>query len=509
MQVSIETTNGLERRMTVGVPASEVDSAVNARLQEAARTVRINGFRKGKIPLKVIKNRFGKSVRQEVLGEVMSKTYYDALTQKNIKPAGQPRIEPKITEEGKDLEYVATFEVYPDVKLADFSELDVEQVKADVTEKDIDKMIESLREQRKTFNEVKRQARKGDRVNIDFVGTVDGEEFPGGKGDSTNLELGSGRMIEGFEDGLLKAKAGDEVTLDLTFPEDYRSTELAGKDVIFNVKINAVAEPVLPELDDEFFAAFGVEDGGQKAFRSEVRDNMERELRRASRNRIKSELMDVLIEKHPVDLPQSLVAGEINTLRQQAMQQFGQGAQNLDPSMLPDELFREQAGKRVALGLILGEVIKKRNLRADPAKVRESIEDVASTYEQPEQVVAWYYNNQEQLQAMESAVLEDQVFDIILDEAKVSQRDVSYDELMNPPKDDEKSGKPAKAAKKSAAKKSAAKKPTAKKATAKKIAAKKPATKKADGEKSAAKKSTAKKAATKKAAAKKTTAKKD
>lgn len=502
MQVSIETTNGLERRMTVGVPASEVDNAVNARLQEAARTVRINGFRRGKIPLKVIKNRFGKSVRQEVLGEVMSKTYYDALAQKNIKPAGQPRIEPTITEEGKDLQYVATFEVYPEVKLADFSELEVEQQIAEVSEADIDRMIESLREQRKTFNEVKRQARKGDRVNIDFTGTVDGEEFQGGKGENTNLDLGSGRMIAGFEDGLVKAKPGEEVTLELTFPEDYRSTDLAGKDVTFTVKINSVAEPVLPELDEAFFAAYGVEEGGEEGFRSEVRENMERELRRASRNRIKNELMDLLIEKHPVDLPSSLVAGEIDTLRQQAMQQFGQGAQNMDPSMLPDELFREQAGKRVALGLILGEVIKQRNLRADPAKVRESIEDVASTYEQPEQVVAWYYNNQEQLQAMESAVLEDQVFDIILEEANVKESQVSYDQLMNPSKDDDsgksdkKSGKASgknSAEKKAAAKKAPAKKSTTDKSAAKKTAAKKPAAKKATAKKAAAKKTTAKK----------------
>ncbi len=477
MQVSIETTNGLERRMTVGVPASEVDTAVMARLQEAARTVRINGFRRGKIPLKVIKNRFGKSVRQEVLGEVMSKTYYDALAKENIKPAGQPRIEPKTTDEGKDLEYVATFEVYPEVKLGKFSDFSVEQVSAEVSEADIDKMIESLREQRKSFEDVKRQARKGDRVNIDFVGTVDGEEFPGGKGENTNLEIGSGRMIEGFEDGLLKSKAGDEVTLELTFPEDYRATELAGKDVTFKVKVNAVAAPVLPELNDEFFEVFGVEEGGESAFRSEVRENMERELKRASRSKLKTELMDALIEAHPIDLPQSLVAGEINTLRQQALQQIGQGAQNLDPSMLPDELFREQAGKRVALGLILGEVIKARNLRADPAKVREAIEDVASTYEQPEQVVAWYYNNQEQLQAMESAVLEDQVFDIILEEANVTRREVSYDELINPSR--EADGSSAEKGKTSKAKAAPAKKAAARKTTTKKAATKKAAPKKA------------------------------
>lgn len=512
MQVSIETTSGLERRMTVGVPASEIDDAVNARLQEAAKTVRINGFRKGKIPLKVIKKRFGKGVRQEVLGEVMSRSYYQAISQENLRPAGQPKIEPKTTEEGRDLEFVAVFDVYPELELSDFSKLDVEKKVAEVTEADIDKMIESLRQQRRTWKEVKRQAREGDQVTIDFVGTMDGEEFAGGSGQNTNLELGGGRMIEGFEDGLLKTKAGDEVTLDLTFPEDYQNRELAGKPVQFKVTVNSVSEPVLPELNDEFFAVFGVEEGGEENFRKEVRENMERELRKASRNQVKSQMMDKLIEANPVDVPESLAAAEIDTLRQQAMQRFGQGAQNLDPSMLPDELFREQAGKRVALGLILGEVIKQKGLQADPARVREAIEDVASTYEQPEQVINWYYGNQEQLQAMESAVLEDQVFDIILEQADVSEKEVSYDALINPKSEEagddveEKKGKST--AKKSAAKKTAAKKSTAKKTTAKKSATKKPAEKTTAAKKTAAKKTSAKKAAPKKAAAKKTAAKK-
>jgi trigger factor len=393
----------------------------------------------------------------------MSKRYYDALSQEQVRPAGQPRIEPTSTEEGKDLEFVAVFEVYPEVALMDFSELAVEQLEAEVTDADIDKMIDSLREQRKTWDEVKRQARKGDRVNIDFVGTIDGEPFEGGKGENSDLELGSGRMIKGFEDGLLKAKAGETVTLDLEFPEDYRVEQLAGKPVRFEVTVNSVSAARQPELNDEFFAAFGVDEGGEEAFRKEVRENMERELRRASRNRVKTEMMDKLIERHPIDLPSALLSAEIGTLRQQALQQFGANAQNLDPSMLPDELFREQAEKRVALGLILGEVIKQRKLRADPDKVREAIEDIASTYEQPEQVVAWYYNSQEQLQAMESAVLEDQVFDLILEEAQVDQRQVSYDALINPQQSED--GQTAAEMQKPAKKKAAPKKPAAAKNT--------------------------------------------
>lgn len=460
MQVSIETTTGLERRMTIGVPAAEVESAVEARLNEAAKTVRINGFRKGKIPLKVIKNRFGKGVRQEVLGEIMSRSYYAAVTEQKLKPAGQPRIEPKSLDEGKDIEFVATFEVYPEVTLSDFSKVKAEKLVAEVTDADIDTMIENLRTQRQTWEEVKRQAKNDDMVNIDYEGTIDGEAFQGGTGSNTNLVLGSNRMIEGFEKGLLKSKAGDEVELNLTFPEEYRNKDLAGKPVVFKIKVNKVSAPKLPELNEEFFAAFGVDEGGEEGFRKEVAANMERELKKASKNRLKSNVMDVLLEDNEVEVPGALVAAEINVLRQQALQQFGAGAQNLDPSLLPDELFREQAEKRVKLGLILGEVIKQKGLRADSAKVREAIEDIAATYETPEEVINWYYGNQEQLDTVESAVLEDQVFELIAEQAQIKERKVSYQELTNPKAAeegaDEEKPKKAAAKKKPATKKKAA-----------------------------------------------------
>jgi trigger factor len=432
MHVSIEATTGLERRMTIGVPAAEVESAVEARLQEAAKTVRINGFRKGKIPLKVIKNRFGAGVRQEVLGDIMSRSYYTALNEQKIKPAGQPRIEPKVMDEGKDIEFVAVFEIYPDVTLSDFSKIKVEKLVANVSDKDIDTMIETLRQQRQTWDEVKRQAKDGDMLNIDFEGTIDGEAFQGGSATNNNLVLGSGRMIAGFETGLLKSKAGKKITLDLAFPNDYRSQELAGKAVVFNVKVNKVSEAKLPELDDEFFTAFGVEEGGEEGFRKEVAANMERELRKASKTRLKTALMDELLAHNSIDIPSALAGAEVNVLRQQALQQFGDAAKNLDPSLLPDELFSEQAEKRVKLGLLLGEVIKQQGLRADPAKVREAVEDIASTYETPEEVINWYYSNKDQLDTIESAVLEDQVFDIVAEKAKVSERKVSYEELTRP-----------------------------------------------------------------------------
>ena len=432
MQVSIETTTGLERRMTIGVPAAERENAVEASRAEAARTVRINGFRNGKIPPSVIKSRFGKGVRQEVLGDVMSRAYYAAVNEQKIKPAGQPRIEPKSLDEGRDLEFVATFEVYPEVNLADFAAVKAEKLVADVNDKDIDTMIENLRQQRQTWEEVKRQAKNGDLVTLDFTGTIDGEEFAGGSGKGTNLVLGSDRMIPGFEKGLLKSKAGDEVTLELKFPDDYRNKDVAGKPVIFKIAVSKVSATVLPTLNDEFFAAFGVSEGGLDGFRKEVASNMERELRKASKNRLKTSVMEKLLEQNQLEVPKALVAAEVNVLRQQALQQFGAGAKNLDPSMLPDELFREQAEKRVKLGLILGEVIKQRGMRAEAAKVREAIEDIAATYESPDEVISWYYSNKDQLDAVESAVLEDQVFEVIFEQAALTERTVSYEELTRP-----------------------------------------------------------------------------
>ncbi|MCB1648193.1 MAG: trigger factor [Gammaproteobacteria bacterium] len=432
MQVSIETTSGLERRMTVGVPASVVESAVSARLQEAAGNIRMNGFRKGKVPMKVVKGRFGRGVRQEVLGEVMSKSYYDAISEQNLKPAGQPRIEPKTLEEGKDLEFVAIFEVYPEVSLGDFSKMKVEKMVAEVTDENIDKMVENLRQQRQTWEPITRQAKNKDRLVIDFVGTIDGEEFEGGSGKGVNLILGSGRMIPGFEKGLLKKKAGDEVVLDLEFPEDYQNKDVAGKPVQFTVQINSASTPVLPELNDEFFAVFGIDEGGEEAFRKEVAANMNRELKNASKAKLKNRVMDALLKEHKIDLPLSLIKNEIDSLRQQALQQFGGGRKNIDPSMLPDELFKEQAERRIALGLILGEVIKVKELKADPDQVKSMVEDIASTYETPDEVVRWYYSNKDQLATVESSVLEDQAFDAILADAKVTEKKASYDDVIKP-----------------------------------------------------------------------------
>ena len=431
MQVSVETTDGLERKMTIAVPSVQVDSAVNARLQEAAKSVRLNGFRKGKIPFKVIKSKFGKGVRQEVVGELMSQTYYDAINQESLKPAGQPKIEPTNIEEGKDLEFVATFEVYPEIILPDFSKLEVERLNADINDTDIDEMIETLRQQRQTWEVIEREAADQDMTNIDYLGKKDGEEFEGGAAQGANLVLGSERMIPGFEAGIIGKKAGDEFTLSLKFPTEYHIDDLAGAAVEFDITLNSVSEQVLPEVNEEFYKSFGVEEGDVEAFREEVSNNMRREMKTTSRNKLKTKEMDALIAAVDVTVPESLVSNEILQLKSQALQQMG-GAQGADPSMLPDELFKEQADRRVILGLVLGEIIGQQNLQADPAKVREAVEELAATYESPDDVINWYYGNKEQLATIESAVVEDQVFDYIIEESVVTDTEVSYQEIIKP-----------------------------------------------------------------------------
>lgn len=431
MQVSIETVSGLERRMTVGVPADQVENEVTARLQKAARTVRLNGFRAGKVPFKVVRQRFGSGVRQEVVGEVVSKSFQDAISKENVRPAGQPSIDSLTDEPGKDLEFVASFEVYPEVELQDFASLSVVKPVAEVTEADVDKMIDVLRNQNATWHDVERAAADGDQVKIDYTGRKDGEEFEGGKATGSNLVLGSGQMIPGFEAGIVGMKAGDTKTINATFPEDYHAEDLKGAAVEFEITVHGVQEKQQPELDDEFFARFGVTEGGEEKFRAEVRSNMERELRNAIKNKVKTRLMTQLLDKHEVALPKALVKEEVGALRRQMLSQFG-GGQNFDESLLPDELFSAEAERRVALGLLVAKVIEEAGIKADADKVRAQIEEIAATYEEPEEVVRYYYGNQQLLVGVQSAVLEDQVVEHILQSAALEEQACSYEEAVQP-----------------------------------------------------------------------------
>ncbi len=430
MQVSVETTSGLERRMTVGIPAERIENEVNKRLQQTASRARVDGFRPGKVPMSVIRKRFGGSARQEVIGEVIQSSFYEAVMQEKLNPAGAPSVEPKQLEEGKDFEYVATFEVYPEVQLADFSGIDVERIDAEVTDEDVEKMLDILRKQNTSFENVDRAAQDGDQLTVDFTGRIDGEAFQGGTANNTQIVLGSGRMIPGFEEGLVGAKAGESRTLNVTFPEDYQNLELAGKAAEFEVMVHSVAEPVMPKLNDEFFARFGVEEGGLEGFRAEVRKNMERELRQAIKSKTKTQVMDGLLAINEVDVPKALISSEIDRLRQQAVQQFG-GA-NIKPEQLPAELFEDQAKRRVSLGLIVAEVVKQNDIKPDNDRVRAMVEDLASAYQEPQQVINWYYQNEQQLAEIQSVVLEEQVVDTVLQKAKVTDKQVAYEDAVKP-----------------------------------------------------------------------------
>ncbi|MGH1486513.1 MAG: trigger factor [Cellvibrionaceae bacterium] len=431
MQVSVETTTGLERRLTIAVPAADIDDKVNEKLAEVAKTAKINGFRKGKVPLKVVQQQYGQAARQEVASDIINSSYMKAIEQESVRPAGYPKIEVNTMEPGKDLEYVATIEVYPEVTVGEFTDYEITRLDADINDADVDKAIESLREQQASFAEAKRAAANGDQVTIDFLGTKDGEEFQGGKGDDFKLTLGSNSMIPGFEGGIEGMSAGDQKTLSLTFPEDYQVDDLKGAAADFAITLHKVEEKTLPEVDEDFMKHFGSDT--MDTFREEIKKNMERELKRAVQSKLKASVMDKLVENHKVELPQALISSEIETLREQMMQQFGgmQQNQNLDlKSLLPDDMFTEQAERRVSLGLILGEVVKTNDFKADADKVRAYIEETASSYEKPEEVVNYYYQNQQMLSGVESVVLEDMVVDAIVEQAKVTDETVGYDEAI-------------------------------------------------------------------------------
>ncbi|MFJ7792060.1 trigger factor [Pseudomonas sp. NPDC096925] len=429
MQVSVENTSALERRMTIAVPAERVENEVNKRLQQTAKRAKVAGFRPGKVPMSVIRQRFEADARQEAFGDLVQASFYEAIVEQKLNPAGAPAVEPKSFEKGKDLEFVAIFEVFPEFTVGGLESISVERLSAEVADADLDNMLEVLRKQNTRFEAVERAAQNDDQVNIDFVGKVDGEVFAGGSAKGTQLVLGSGRMIPGFEGGLVGAKAGEERVVNVTFPEDYQNLDLAGKAAEFTITVNSVAAPVLPELNEEFFAQFGIKESTLEGFRTEVRKNMERELRQAIKAKVKNQVMDGLLAANPIEVPKALLENEVNRLRVQAVQQFGG---NIKPEQLPAELFEEQAKRRVVLGLIVAEVVKQFELKPDEGKVREMIEEMASAYQEPEQVIAWYYKNDQQLNEVRSVVLEEQVVDTVLQKATVTDKSVSYEDAVKP-----------------------------------------------------------------------------
>ena len=434
MQVTSEAVSGVARRLTVTVPTSRVNEQFEARLKRTSKTVKINGFRPGKVPLDVVRREYGAGIYNEVVNDVIRDSVFQAIQQEKINAVGMPNID-KVENKDDTLVFEATVEVYPEVEVK-FEGLEVERKTAEVGDKDVDQMIENLQKQRAGWAETKGMAKKDMQVTFDFEGSVDGEKFEGGSSEDFKLVLGSGRMIPGFEDGIVGMKKGEEKVIDVTFPEDYQAENLAGKAAQFKITVKLVEKQKLPEIDAEFLKIFGLtEEEGVEKLKADVRKNMEREVKNGLRNQVKGATFDALVAANEIEVPESMLSQEIDRQRQQMIQQFtqqfgAQGAKAFDSSMLPDELFKEQAEKSVKLGVLVSKVLTDAKLEVDATRVEAYIEDMASSYEDPTEVIEYFKNDEKQRAQIEGVVLEDQVVDFILASAKVADTTVSYEELL-------------------------------------------------------------------------------
>jgi len=429
MNVTVESTGALERRMRVELPIEHIESEVDSRLKSVGRTARIKGFRPGKVPAKVVRQRYGKQVRDEVLSELMQKSYTDAVVQENLRPAGGPKIETQ-DEDGKVFTYVATFEVMPEIELRDLDKIKVDKPEVQIGDADLDDMLLSLRRQKATWNAVDRKSKEGDRVIVDFSGELDGEKFPGGQGTEVPVILGQGQMLPDFEKGLTGIKAGDEKTFKVKFPKDYHAEDLAGKKADFSIKTHRVEEQLLPELDDELARAFSVTEGGLDRFIADVRDNMEREARQRVQNDIRDQVLEELLDKNPIDVPKALKHEEMHNLQREAMQQLGIDDMEKAP---PLENFAGSAEKRVRLGLLLRKLIEEKGIDVDDAAMRERVEDMCSGYENAEDMVNMYLSNPQIMQQIRPMVVEQKAVDWLVGQGKVKVKKVSFKEYMNAP----------------------------------------------------------------------------
>jgi trigger factor len=428
MQVSVETTGALERRIEVSVPSERIEQAIDERLKRVSRTAKLKGFRPGKVPFKVVKQQFGAQVRQEVLSDLMQSSFAEAVTQEKLNPAAGPRIEPISVAPGADLKYRATFEVFPQIELKGVEGIAVSRPIATVTDADVDAMVANLREQRPRFDAVDRECRHGDRVTMDFEGQVDGASFEGSKGENVAVLLGGGRMLKEFESGVIGMKADERKRIDVPYPADYHNAALAGKVATFDVHLTKVEEKALPDLDEQFCRDYGVLEGGVEQLRKEVRDNMERELGDNIRARLKQQLMEGLLAANPVEVPGSLVDAQVREMQVDAARRMGAR----DASQLPPaDAFTEGARRRVALGLLIGELIRTRGVKLDRARVDARLAELASGHPEPEQVIKAYRQNADALRQIENIVIEEQVVDLLLEQAKVTDQPATFKDVMN------------------------------------------------------------------------------
>ena len=429
MQVSVETTQGLSRRLSITIKADEIKKAINKELIDTAKKVRIDGFRKGKVPLKLVEQRYGASILQEALSDLMQKNFVDAIIKEKLNPAGAPSYTPTQYKDGEDYTYTVEFEVYPEIEVKNLDKIEVEKPVATVEDADVETMIETLRKQQGTWKATEQAAAEQHRVTLDFIGKVDGEEFEGGKANDFVLVLGQGRMIPGFEDAIIGHKEGDEFEINVTFPEDYHAENLKGKAAVFAATLKKVEELELPELTSDVIKRFGIADGTVESLRNEVRKNMTRELNATIRNKIKTQVIDGLVKNNEIDVPNAMVDREIDVLRQQALSRFGGNVKQ--PMELPKELFEAEAKRRVSIGLLFGEIIESNKLKADDSRVQSLIDEIATAYEDPKEVIEYYRQDKKAMDNIRAVALEDQVVDLLLASAKVTDKNCSFSELMN------------------------------------------------------------------------------
>jgi len=432
MQVSLETTQGLERKMTVEVPAEKITTAIEAKLKNLTTQVKLSGFRPGKVPMRVVRQQFGKKVSQEVIAETMQSSYQQAIIQEKLRPAGNPSIEPLNLESDKDLKYIATFEVYPEIDLADASNFEVEVAEVEVAESDVDDIVDKLLKQKMNWTEVDRKAKKEDQVTLNFVGKIDGEAFQGGSQENFPTVVGDGNMLPEFEEQLEGVAKGDKKTFEVTFPKDYMQADLAEKVATFEIEVLKIESGELPELNEEIIKEFGIEDGKQESFRKQLKDNMNAELEQRKKAFEKNNVMECLSDAIEVDMPNALVKQEIEALRGQALSNMQMPDNSKMPEdMLPDNLFEEEAKKRISLGLIISEIVQKKEIKVDQDKVAQQLETIAAGYGQRDEVLQYYRNNREAMANVEMLVMEEQVVDYVLGEAKKKPKKFSFDEFVN------------------------------------------------------------------------------
>ncbi|KIA79432.1 trigger factor [Chromobacterium amazonense] len=431
MQVQLETLSNLERRMNIALPMAAIETQVAERLKRVARGAKIQGFRPGKAPLKIVEMNYGAQVREEVMGEQVQQGFYQAVTEQKLRVAGYPRFEPVAAGDDKEnFKFAATFEVYPEVKVGELAGKEIEKPTVTVGDAEIEKTIDILRKQRTRFNRVEREAANGDRVIIDFKGVIDGVAFEGGSAENFPFVLGQGQMLAEFEAGVIGAKEGDIKSVEVSFPADYHGKDVAGKTAVFEILVKNVAEAVLPEVDADFAKALGIAEGDVEKMRAEIRKNVEREVKRRLQARTKENVMQALIDATEIELPKALVSLEIGRLVEQARRDMQQRGMNVKDMPFPPELFAAQAERRVKLGLILSEMVEANKLEAKPEQVRAMITEFADSYEQPEDVLAWYYESADRLEGPTSMVLEDNVVEFVLSQANVVSKELSFDELM-------------------------------------------------------------------------------